>query len=126
MKTNKGLEDEIMQKVFKYFRESFDCNGLDSLNLNLNCSEEELVNVICSLINEDKLKIIAFEHDENPHINRFGFPSKEMQISYLQKKRNGWKFLHLSVKYIFATQYGNGFNSKISISIHDSAGESST
>lgn len=86
MKTNKGLEDEIMQKVFKYFRESFDCNGLDSLNLNLNCSEEELVNVICSLINEDKLKIISFEHDENPHINRFGFPSKEMQISYLQKK----------------------------------------
>ena len=92
MKTNKEFENVIVRKVFNYYRESVDCNGLDSHNLNLSCSEEESVRIICNLIDEDKLEIIAFEHDENPHINRFGFPSKEMQISYLQKNGMDGRF----------------------------------
>lgn len=92
MKTNKEFENVIVRKVFDYYRESVDCNGLDSHNLNLSCSEEESVRIICNLIDEDKLEIIAFEHDENPHINRFGFPPREMQIGYLQKNGMDGRF----------------------------------
>lgn len=55
----------------------------------MSCTDADLVTVIMNLISNDKMSLLATEHDINPHIIRLGFASKEEQLEYLQK--NGIK-----------------------------------
>lgn len=91
MKKNEIIENELLKIVFDNFRESTDCNGLASYNLNIDASDDCLLTAIINLICADKISILASEHDGNPHIIRFGFASIEEQIAFL--KENGFKKL---------------------------------
>lgn len=88
MKENEIIENELLKIVFDYFEESTDCNGLASYNLNVDASDDCLLAAIDKLIEEDKISLLASEHDGNPNIIRFGFASKEEQIAFL--KENGF------------------------------------
>ena len=87
MKENIGIEKELLDIIFNNFKVSSDCNGLASYNLNINCKEEDLLIAIANLITANKISLLASEHDENPHIIRFGFPTKREQIGFLQRNK---------------------------------------
>lgn len=88
MEENEIIENELLKIVFDNFKESTDCNGLASYNLNIDATDESLVAAIVNLICADKISLLASEHDGNPHIIRFGFASKNEQIAFL--KENGF------------------------------------
>lgn len=88
MKEIERIEIDLLKAVFDNFKESTDCNGLASYNLNVDASDDCLLAAINILIKEDKISLLASEHDGNPHIIRFGFASKEEQIGFL--KENGF------------------------------------
>ena len=85
MKEIELIEYELLKIVFDNFKESTDCNGLASYNLNIDATDESLVAAIVNLICADKISLLASEHDGNPHIIRFGFPSKDEQIAFLNE-----------------------------------------
>jgi diverged AAA-family ATPase containing protein len=101
MKENIGIEKELLDTIFNNFKVSSDCNGLASYNLNINCKEEDLLIAIANLITANKISLLASEHDENPHIIRFGFPTKREQIGFLQRNKLTKLFcLYPSVSYL--------------------------
>jgi len=85
MRNLEDVKHELLEAVFDYFNESSDCNGHASYNLNINAEDDCLLAAIEDLINEDKISLLASEHDMNPHIIRFGFAPKGEQIKYLQE-----------------------------------------
>lgn len=95
------IEENILKNVFDNFRNTRDCNGLASYNINVNNEAGELVSAIKNLIMADKISLLALEHDTNPHIIRFGFASKETQIDFLEKNEFSKLFcLYPSSKYL--------------------------
>lgn len=78
---NKGF---IMTQIYGSFISSSDYNGLAFYNLQYH-SFLDSIKYLIELIREDAICIIGETHDVNPHIIRFGFPSKEKQVDYLQQ-----------------------------------------
>lgn len=82
---NNVIEENLLKIVFDNFRNSRDCNGLASYNININNDAGELVSAIKNLIMGDKVSLLALDHDINPHIIRFGFAPKDTQVDFLEK-----------------------------------------
>lgn len=75
-------KNNLLDTIYRFFVESSDYNGIPMSNLN-GFSLEELCSLLTELIDEDKVCLIAQSHDENPHINRFGFVPKAEQTLFL-------------------------------------------
>jgi hypothetical protein len=76
-----SASEDIFHQVYNYYIESSDYNGIAIQNLKYD--KINLVDVLIDLIENDKIAILNNTFDENPHIIRFGFPTKEKQIEYL-------------------------------------------
>ena len=77
-----NFKEHILHRIYDNFYTSSDYNGLPLYNL-YNEINSSIIKLLIELINEESICIIANSHDENPHIIRFGFVSKEKQIDYL-------------------------------------------
>lgn len=86
------VKNRILQWVFDNFCETAECNGINSDSIRYNYPESYLQEVIVELLEEDKVGLIAAEHDINPSIIRLGFVPKEQQIAYLKKNGIGGDF----------------------------------
>ena len=85
MKNREIIKNDILQWAFDYFCKTSRCNGLNSESIRCNYPNEDLQELIIELLEEDKVSLIAVEHDINPSIIRVGFVSKEQQIEYVKK-----------------------------------------
>lgn len=79
------VKNRILQWVFDNFCKTAKCNGINSDSLRYNYPESNLQEIIVELLEEDRVSLIAAEHDMNPSIIRVGFVPKEQQIAYLKK-----------------------------------------
>lgn len=79
------VKKRILQWVFDNFCETAKCNGINSDSLRYYYPESDLQEIITELLEEDRVSLIAAEHDVNPSIIRVGFVPKEQQIAYLKK-----------------------------------------
>lgn len=78
-------KQDLLHLVFRNFCNSKKCNGTDALTIKYNYPNTDLKTAILDLLREDKVSLIADEHDENYHIIRKGFESKERQMDYIQQ-----------------------------------------
>lgn len=85
MKNREIVKNDILQWAFDNFCKTSRCNGLNSESIRCNYPNEDLQELIIELLEEDKVSLIAVEHDINPSIIRVGFVSKEQQIEYVKK-----------------------------------------
>lgn len=83
-KTN-NTKKELLQWIFNNFCKTTKCNGLNSDSIRYNYSDANLQKIILGLLEENKVSLIATEHDINPSIIRCGFVPKEQQIEYFKK-----------------------------------------
>lgn len=83
-KTN-NTKKELLQWIFNNFCKTTKCNGLNSDSIRYNYSDANLQKIILGLLEENKVSLIATEHDINPSIIRYGFVPKEQQIEYFKK-----------------------------------------
>lgn len=74
----------IMSQIYDYFVSSCDYNGLSLSDLCCSSDSDSIQEVI-ELVREGTVQTISQSHDENPHIIRFGFASKDEQIRTLQQ-----------------------------------------
>lgn len=92
MKNREIVKNDLLQWAFDNFSKTSRCNGLNSESIRYNYSNEDLQELIIELLKEDKVSLIAAEHDINPSIIRVGFVSKEQQIEYVKKNGIGGDF----------------------------------
>lgn len=92
MKNREIIKNDILRWTFDNFCKTGRCKGLDSGSIRYNYPDEELQEIIIELLEEDKVSLIAAEHDINPSIIRVGFVSKEQQIEYAKKNGIGGDF----------------------------------
>ena len=78
------LKGSLTKEVFLQYINSVDFNGLPLKDVK-SCPEEIIVNTVIDLIEEDKVCIIISKMDANPHINKFGFLSKEEQLNSIRR-----------------------------------------
>ena len=74
----------IISHIYDYFISSNDYNGLPLSDLCCLLGANSIQEVI-ELVREETVQTISQSHDENPHIIRFGFVSKDEQIRTLQQ-----------------------------------------
>lgn len=79
------IENVLFDLICRYFKESDNYGGISSYNLNLPYRKDEVVTSVVRLIEKNKISILTSDDDENYHIIRFGFNSKEEQIDFLKK-----------------------------------------
>lgn len=101
MEHSYDIETKLTQIIYDYYVDSSDYNGLELYNLTVEYDTDTVVNALVRLIEENKIALIASAHDENPHIIRFGFPSIDEQICYLQSNRlDGYACLYPTETYL--------------------------
>ena len=79
------IKEELILMIVNNFCNSKQCNGTDSLTIKKYYSNANLKTAILDLLYNDKINIIAAEHDINHHIIRNGFVSLDKQIEYIQQ-----------------------------------------
>lgn len=101
MEHSYDIGTKLTQIIYDYYVDSSDYNGLELCNLTVEYDTDTVVNALVRLIEENKIALIASAHDENPHIIRFGFPSIDEQICYLQSNRlDGYACLYPTETYL--------------------------
>lgn len=82
--------DKLIRAIKDYYLTSDDYNGLPASSLaSLGLSETEIKQEIASLVTDELVGILSSSFDENPYINRLGFPDIEVQLAELQSAFNG-------------------------------------
>jgi hypothetical protein len=86
-KFQQELKERITKKVFNFFINSNDFNGisLSELANKLDVKYKSLLPIIKELILED---IVSIQGGENPHIIRFNHYDKNLQIEFLREAEN--------------------------------------
>lgn len=79
-----NVEQRVINKIFDFFIESSDCNGilLQNLSEDLGLEIIKLIEILKELIEED---YVSIQNGVNPHIIRFAHYPKQNQIEILEK-----------------------------------------
>lgn len=75
--------DKLLDEVYLHYIQSTEFNGLP-LSSVTSCSKDETKDVLQKLIEKGDIYVLSSKFDSNPYIIRFGFPSIEEQIEYIQ------------------------------------------
>ena len=75
--------ENLLNEVFLYYTQSTEFNGMP-LSSVTSCPQEKAKIVISKLIEKGDICVLSSKFDNNPNIIRFGFPSIEEQIEYVQ------------------------------------------
>ena len=80
-------KDDIIRKITEFYLDSRDFNGLPVRNIvqDFKVEENELKNVLVSLIREKKISLNFGDTHPNPHIKAFWEEKEEIQIEKLQE-----------------------------------------
>lgn len=96
-----NVENELTQLVFNAFIESQKCNGISSSSIRNRYPNANLQEIILKLLKDDRISLIASEHDINCNIIRERFVPKKEQINYITKNGvDGYFCLYPSSKYL--------------------------
>ena len=92
--------EDLLNEVFLYYTHSTEFNGMP-LSSVTSCLKEKATIVISKLIEKGDICILSSKFDNNPNIIRFGFPSIEEQMEYVQNYTfNEDFFLYPSPNYL--------------------------
>ena len=92
MENKEKIKTELLHCTFDNYCKTRNCNGINSDSIRCNFPDLNLQEIIIELLEEDKVSLVAAEHDINPSIIRVGFVSKEQQIEYVKKNGIGGDF----------------------------------